>query len=567
MGVARCRWLCPIALLAAICIALVAHVTTAAYVRAAAAPTAPVGAVDKVVAAGELHSPPATRESANEVDAGAADDLSDDVDAVDWTAKDKDDDGALADRLPTVSRSTRMDALAEAEAAAAEAVDAFHSSHRLVVRALGGMEPTLRRFKTSPSRRAAVIDVRRALGRRGWTVANYQDTIFAVEQLMTLLSVSGVCSTFYHNVPDASQWVVACWSGPLKTYSDAASFVVPHVLLGWPEPARTADARWDYVTLRPLPLAGRGHSLGGGAMVLPVDEAIAIKSAKAARKVADKAADKAAKKLAKARRKVAKKFAMAVQAAQAMRKAADKAVAAVKLSEKAEDEWSKTLKESMKCVEEAKEQANKWIEAADERAKDIRDAAKHATPAKRAKREAVAAAVIARAAVRAANLVAPAIAAHDAVVASVAAERKASLAAALEVANAGREAAYTAALAIEADARVAMDLAVAAIERAAVAMAYLPMSSGTTVGTAAAATAAMVVPVAARTDANEESMDLGAFGGDAFFESQYGAAGLTEPFDTALCQGAIDSGDLCIYMCCQTRLLGAAECGATSFCW
>jgi len=569
LGISGRRWLYRIALLAAVCIALVAHVTTAAHVRLALAPTGPVGAADTVVAAGERSAPPATRESANEVDAEAADHLSDIDDAVDGASNDEDDDGGLADRLPTAIRDEPIDALDEAEAAAAEAVDAFHSSHRLVVRALGGMEPTLRRFNTSSSRHAAVIDVRKALGRPGWTVADYRDTIFAVDQLMTLLSVTGVCSTFYHHVPDAPQWVVACWSGPLNTYSDPASFVVPHVLLGWPEPARTAGAGWDYVKLMPLPLAGRGHSLGGGDIVPAVNETTALKAAKEARKAAQKKATKAAKKLARARRKVAKDFAVAVRAAQAMRKAADKAVEVVKLCSKAEDEWSKTLKESNKRVEEANEQAEEWIEEADKRAKDIRKTAKNATPAKIAQREAVAEAVIARAADRAAKVVASAVAAHEAVVESVAAERKASLAAALKVANAAREAAYNAALAIEADARVAMDLAVAAIERkkAAVELALLPSASRSTVAAVAVATGAMVAPVAARTYADEPSLDLGAVGGDSFFEDQYEAEGLTEPFDTALCAGAIDSGDLCTYMCCQTRLLAAAECGATSFCW
>lgn len=53
---------------------------------------------------------------------------------------------------------------------------------------------------------------------------------------------------------------------------------------------------------------------------------------------------------------------------------------------------------------------------------------------------------------------------------------------------------------------------------------------------------------------------------DESFQEQYLQFGYGLPFDSEMCAHALNSVDMCAYMCCQTRMLGTAICDPLAGC-
>lgn len=460
-------------------------------------------------------------------------------------------------------------------------VGAFFSQHALVVRTLGGIARTLERYQSDKDRTKAVKDVQRKLN-PSFTLHALDTTVNTIRVMMDALVGSGQCSTFFHHVPTSSTWVVHCWTGLLLTYHEPATFVIPHVLLGWPVPARAARPGWDWLALDPLPPLIRRHR------TLPVkgDDGAEARDKQRNR-------SKKAKNLAKARSEVVKELAKAVKAAQQMRDKAVKVFSRVEPEKETKDEYQDRLKLAKKVWDAAKKRAEEDLKQARSDAEELLDDSAYSPMPLRVKAQKDAAARIRAAEAAYIGTLARAQRAYEAAVADALKWRKKAIQAVMSAAKATHSAACAEALAMEARARSAMDMAIAELELKYKDAIMPPTSRRMSVAPAAASTLSLDGPAASRLvidfdlppaeptevtdiwlvpeqtcfffEAPSSTTDLSGLIGDSF-QGQYLQYGYGLPFDSDMCAYALDSGDLCAYACCQTRMLGTASCEPTTDC-
>lgn len=503
-------------------------------------------------------------------------------------------DMALATEQPATPYASPADALIPQDAVVApqpmadgEAlertrviVDEFFSRHALVVRTLGGIARTLERCQSAKARRDAVEDVQRQLD-GSFTLRALHRTAHFIGVMMDDLSASGLCSTFFHCLPTGSKWVVNCWTGLLDTYHKPTTFVAPHALLGWPVPTRTARPAWDWLALDPLPPLTRRHR------TIPVENEDA--------QVRDKQLNrlKKAKDLAKARSKVVKEFAKVVKAAQKLRDEAAKQFFHVKPEKETAEEYEQRLKLAKEAQEDAKERAEEDRQQVLSKAKKLLQDASHSSPGQVAKAEKTAAVWIRNAESAKTQALAQATKVYEAAVADALKWRTSSIKAIVSAAKAVRFAAYAEALAMEARARTAMDEAIAKLEFEYKDAILPPPSRRVSVAPAAALALSLDGPAASRSTfvfdlqpaEPTEVMDAGLTPvqpsfffeaplattnlrgvSDESFQEQYLQFGYGLPFDSEMCAHALNSVDMCAYMCCQTRMLGTAICDPLAGC-
>lgn len=460
-------------------------------------------------------------------------------------------------------------------------VDEFFSRHALVVRALGGIARTLERCQSGKARRSAVEDVRQQLD-GSFTLDALHTTAHSIGVMMDGLAASGLCSTFYHCLPTGSKWVVNCWTGLLDTYHKPTTFVTPHALLGWPVPTRTARLGWDWLALDPLPPLTRRHR------TIPVENEDA--------QVRDKQRDrlKKAKDLAKARSKVVKEYAKVVKAAQKLRDEAAEQFSHVKPEEETAAEYEQRLKLAEKVQKAAKKRAEEDRKQVLSKAEKLLDDASHSSPAQVVKAKKIAAGWIRNAESAKTQALAQARKAYEAAVADALKRRTSDIKAIVSAGKAVRSAAYAEALAMEARARTAMDEAIAKLELEYKDAILPPPSRRISVAPAAALELSLGDPAASRATFDfdlqpaepTEVLDAGLTPvqpsfffeappdttnlqgmSDESFQEQYLPYGYGMPFDSEMCAHALNSVDLCAYMCCQTRMLGTAICDPLAGCF
>lgn len=461
-----------------------------------------------------------------------------------------------------------------------EIVDEFFSQHALVVRTLGGIARTLERFQSSKARRSAVEDVQRQLD-GSFTLDALHTTAHTIGVMMDGLAGSGLCSTFFHGLPTGSKWVVNCWTGLLDTYHKPTSFVVPHALLGWPEPTRTARLGWDWLPLEPLSPLTRLHR------TIPVENEDALVRGKQLDRL------KKAKDLAKARSKVVKEFAKAVKAAQKLREQAIKKFSGVNPEKATAAEYEQLLKLADEVHKVAEKRAEEDREQVLSEAEKLLHDASYFSPGQKMKAEKTAAAWIRNAELAEEQALAQAKMAYEAAVADALKWRKSAVKAVVSAAKVVRSAAYAEAQAMEARARTAMDEAIAKLEFEYKDAILPPPSRRMSKAPAAASALSLDGPAASRLTLNfalpsAEPSEVTVVGltpvhpsfffvapplttdlrgmSDESFQEQYLPYGYGMPFDSEMCAHALDSGDLCTYMCCQTRMLGTSTCEPSAGC-
>ncbi|KAK1858273.1 hypothetical protein I4F81_000883 [Pyropia yezoensis] len=460
-------------------------------------------------------------------------------------------------------------------------VDEFFSKHALVVRTLGGMARTLERCQSGKGRTSAVKDVQQQLN-PSFTLDALLTTINAIRVMVDALVGSGQCSTFFHRVPTGSTWVVYCWTGLLVTYHEPATFVIPHVLLGWPLPARPARPGWDWLALDPLPPLTRRQR------TVPVEGAdFDVRDKQRIR-------HKKAKELAKARGKVVKEYAKAVRKAQQLQDKAIKQFLGVNPEKETADEYEGLVELAEEALDAAAEGAKEDLKHARLVAGQMRDDAEDSSNGAQTKANKDAVAWIRAAEAAYKDALARAQKAYEAAEADADRWRKKAIREVMTAAKATRAAAYAEAQAMEARARTAMDEAIAELEFEYKDAILPPTSLRMSVDNAAASTPPLDGPTASRVtldfdfapvepdevtdlglvpaqpgfffEAPSSTTDVKAFT-ELSFQEQYMPYGYGLPFDSDVCANALHSGDLCTYACCESRMLGTASCEPTAMCY
>lgn len=487
----------------------------------------------------------------------------------------KQTDAATSEPEATVSEEFN-----QALTRASEAVDEVLSQHGPVVRGLGGVMRTLQRFKNS-TREAAIEHVRQELTPT-FCEAEYKVVVRAIRTMMESLLEAGLCSTFFHDLEPNPQWVAHCWTGSLQTYNQPATFVTPHAMLGWPQPAREARQGWDSIKLVALPLLKRRH--------LP--HPVADMNTYTLQELQNKA--KKAEALAEARRQFSQDFSKAMEDVERMRHEADKRLSAVD-SEGAEMIYQEKVKEAESQRELMEKRADNHLESVTKDAELLLEKAKFLPPSMRENFIDFSLAMIAKAETEASASRATASASADEAIADAAATMQHTIEQTAAAAMRARKISYNQAQVAEDSARGVMDEAIARLEHGLVDALLPPITwqaPSPPEGAAGPATRAALPAVRAVAtldfglpspglpanilrptqpnfyfEAPPASTDLTSILGSESFQSQYLAFGYGLPYDAELCANALDSGDLCTYMCCQTRMLATASCSPSTGCY